>query len=130
MFRRGLLLASALGVVLGAPNPGCNADNCLRAIRATNPTTRLPEASAFCSAFLSTSIAPVTVTGTATVISTVTQPGVPAFFTLSPDTFTATVTPPRATVTAVGSIYTDSQTRPDVTFTADAVTVEQVECVW
>ncbi|KAI9724081.1 MAG: hypothetical protein M1812_000800 [Candelaria pacifica] len=56
----------------------CNADNCLRAVRAT-ATTRLPQASSDCSSFLRQTVTPATVTSTAsattttTVVSTVTQ---------------------------------------------------------
>ncbi|KAI9740804.1 MAG: hypothetical protein M1835_003123 [Candelina submexicana] len=56
----------------------CNADNCLRAVRAT-AATRLPQASSDCSSFLKATVTPATVTSTAstttttTVVSTVTQ---------------------------------------------------------
>lgn len=40
---------------------GCNADNCLRALRATSPATRLNESRAFCETFTQTVITDVTV---------------------------------------------------------------------
>lgn len=49
-------IASVLANPHGSKPAVCNADNCLNAIEAPTPTTRLSEASAYCSQYLHTSI--------------------------------------------------------------------------
>ncbi|KAK2593876.1 hypothetical protein QQS21_008396 [Conoideocrella luteorostrata] len=45
------LLASAADIAAAAPQNGCNADNCLRALRATQIPGRLESAKAFCATY-------------------------------------------------------------------------------
>ncbi|KAH6670440.1 hypothetical protein B0J14DRAFT_97024 [Halenospora varia] len=68
-----LLLASAVsGNVLNRQASVCNADNCLRGIRGTNPANLPPLSQRLldCSAFLRTTITPSTVTQTVTTTAT------------------------------------------------------------
>ncbi|EWC46696.1 hypothetical protein DRE_04183 [Drechslerella stenobrocha 248] len=66
--RTAVVFAAFAASVLAVPtNQGCNANNCLRAVRKTN----LPEASdtrtADCNSYLSTTVTPATVTETSTI---------------------------------------------------------------
>ncbi|KAJ6263895.1 hypothetical protein Dda_0032 [Drechslerella dactyloides] len=48
----------------------CNADNCLRALRAAQPATRLAQASADCSSFMGLGVLPVAEPATSTITTT------------------------------------------------------------
>lgn len=131
-----LLLASGLGVVLGAPAPNpppqeafaCVNDKCFRAFANSRRPARLARASAYCSAYLNTVVSPVTVTGTPPVTQTLTaRVGDGSFVTDQPATYTVRVTPDPITVTAVGSTYTQSLGVPDVTQTKEAIIREATE---
>ena len=69
---------SIIAPVLTVPATGptsagvCNADNCLRAFRAASPSTRQADASSYCSSYLSTSVAAVTVYTTTSTTATTT----------------------------------------------------------
>ncbi|KAK6353671.1 hypothetical protein TWF696_005633 [Orbilia brochopaga] len=58
------------------PKPGCNVDNCLRAVRAVQPSTRLAQASLDCASFLGLAgaFAAAAPTDIITVMETVTVP--------------------------------------------------------
>lgn len=130
-----LLLASGLGVVLSAPAPQapqqgftCVNDRCFRAFANTRRPARLAEASAYCSAYLQTVVAPVTVTGTPPITQTFTnRDGQASLVYEDPRTYTFPAKPETFTVTAVGSTYTASVAVPDVTRTKEAIIREATE---
>ncbi|KAK6330108.1 hypothetical protein TWF718_003536 [Orbilia javanica] len=98
--------ASATEVCVGV----CNADNCLRALRATQIATRLPQASADCARIIDVTYTPPTVTKTeyetATQIATVTIPStfVQSFYDIQTDIVWNTAT----TVVTVTSTFTQA----------------------
>ncbi len=57
------LVSYLIAGVVAAPNndpPGCNADNCLRAVRATRIATRPAEGTADCASYLLATVTPAT----------------------------------------------------------------------
>ncbi|KAK6503236.1 hypothetical protein TWF481_008265 [Arthrobotrys musiformis] len=101
MYLRSLVLAlGAVSAVSATENcvGVCNADNCLRALRATQIATRLPQASADCTRIIDVTYTPPTVTKTEysavtqTDISTIPSTLVKSFFDTQTDVVEVTVT--------------------------------------
>ncbi|KAK6531807.1 hypothetical protein TWF694_002974 [Orbilia ellipsospora] len=71
--RINAIVTASLTLVIAVSAAACNADNCLRALRATNTPGRSVQASADCSSFWATTITPSTkvYTTTATVSETI-----------------------------------------------------------
>lgn len=115
--------------VQAAVLPVCNADNCLRALRARNPVTRSAEASSFCSAFLGTSVPAITVTASSTRVNTLTATGADFTQSLTASTVRVTVTPPVVTVTADQSTLFNTEFPEPFTLDGETVSTFLTEYV-
>ncbi|KAK6497317.1 hypothetical protein TWF506_004790 [Arthrobotrys conoides] len=104
----GLTLVAASSAAALERRAGCNADNCLRALRATQIAGRLEAASSACNSFWVSTVTPSLVTVTETVISSTTL--ISESYTTETNTASETVTSTVFEVTAVSGPPTSTRT--------------------
>ncbi|KAL8707496.1 MAG: hypothetical protein Q9220_007486 [cf. Caloplaca sp. 1 TL-2023] len=117
------LVAPAFGSPAAAPPPVCNADNCLRAFQGYGVATtasRLRDASAFCSSYISTSIPALTVTTSTNAQATTTLPT--STNTAATSTVVVTVSTITTTTTTVPFSCSGSNNQQTVTLARRATT--------
>ncbi|KAF3165564.1 hypothetical protein TWF788_000721 [Orbilia oligospora] len=104
----GFTLAAASSAAVLERRAGCNADNCLRALRATQIAGRLEAASSACNSFWVSTITPSLFTVTETVVSSTTF--ISESYTTETDTASETITSTVFEVTAVSGPPTSTRT--------------------